>query len=73
MDVTGRGRKRSRVICVIKFWYVGFTLLLPVWTYLANQNYSVEKQAYRSPRQWLQAMIQDRGVWFSGSGIKENN
>lgn len=38
LEVTGREWKGSRVICVIKFWYLGFALLLPVLTYLANQK-----------------------------------
>ena len=44
LDVTGRERKKSMVICIIKLWYLGFALLLPVLTYLANQNNSTDKQ-----------------------------
>lgn len=44
LDVTDGERKRSMVICIIKFWYLGFALLLPVLTYLANQNNSTDKQ-----------------------------
>lgn len=34
LNVIGRGKKRFTVICIIKFWYLGFVLLLLVLIYL---------------------------------------